>query len=484
MYEIEKILVRIVLAFTEVESVNAFFGSAQNTAVLVGTLIALAGGSLGCFLLLRGMSLSSDAISHTVLMGIVVAFMLMAALGMVPDISSPFLLIGAAAAGVGTVFLTEILQRTGLLKQDAALGLVFPFLFAIAIIFISRYVDDVHLDSDAVMVGEIGIAWADTNTHTFGDYETITITPDDDRAEFTRQCANCQQENIDPRDEGAVFAEICGNCGEYSPIQAYQAGFISERPSALFWPRSITTMLLLSILTLAFILLFFKELKLSTFDPALAQSLGFNPTLLLYLLMTLVSLVTVGAFDAVGSVLVIAFFIIPPATAYLLSDRLELMLLISAIIGGLSVFFGYELAKGYLFGLNLSALMNIQWDTSISASIAVTMLLIFIIVLLLSPRYGIISNILRRGQQKQNFEEQVLMGHILHHAGTTRETTELARNTLAHHIQWDERRIQRVLSRLTTAEQTYITANNIVLLSEKGRNRVEKFWREKLARKF
>jgi hypothetical protein len=125
------------------------------------------------------MALTSDAISHTVLLGIVVAFMIMGAVGAVPDISSPWLLIGAAAAGVSTVVLTELLNSSGLLKQDAALGLVFPLLFALAVIFISRYVEDVHIDEDAVMVGEIGIAWANTNSHAFGDYETMVIDESD-----------------------------------------------------------------------------------------------------------------------------------------------------------------------------------------------------------------------------------------------------------------------------------------------------------------
>ena len=334
MYGIERLLLRFFLLFTDVEQLNAFFRNPQNTAVLLGTLIAIAGGCLGCFLLLRGMALTSDAISHTVLFGIVIAFMLMTALGGEPDMTSPWLLIGAAGAGVATVFLTEMLQRTGLLRQDAALGLIFPLLFAVAVIFISRYLDDVHIDDDAVMVGEIGIAWADTNSHALGDYETVTITPDDSRAEFILQCVNCRQEGISPRDDGAVFEEICNNCGEYSPIQAYQAGFMEEKPVIVFWPRSITVMLFLCTLTLTFTLFFFKELKLSTFDPTLAQSLGFRPALLLYLLMALVSLVAVGAFNAVGSILVITFFIIPPATAYLLTDRLDLMLIITGAYRG------------------------------------------------------------------------------------------------------------------------------------------------------
>ena len=114
---------------------NALLRSPQNTATLIGCLIAVSGALLGVFLLLRGMSLTSDAISHTVLLGIVVAFLLMTKVfGVAGDTSSPWLILGASLAGVGTVLLTEMLYRSGLVRQDAALGLAFPLLFAIAVI--------------------------------------------------------------------------------------------------------------------------------------------------------------------------------------------------------------------------------------------------------------------------------------------------------------------------------------------------------------
>ena len=110
-------------------------------------------------------------------------------------------------------------------------------------------------------------------------------------------------------------------------------------------------MAVLTLLTLCGVVLFYKELKLSTFDPTLAAALGFRPTLLHYGLMVLVSLVAVGAFDAVGSILVVAFFIIPPAAAYLLTDRLPRMLAYSALIGAAGAYSGYDLARGSLLGL-------------------------------------------------------------------------------------------------------------------------------------
>ncbi|MFP4114719.1 MAG: metal ABC transporter permease [Spirochaetota bacterium] len=478
---LERGLIWIVTQFVERDALNTFFRSAQNTAILVGALIAIAGGMLGTFLLLRGMSLTSDAISHTVLLGIVVAIMIMLGTGGEPSLSSPWLLIGAAAAGVGTVVLTEVIHRSGLVKQDAALGLAFPLLFAIAVIFVSRYVDDVHMDEDAVMIGEIGMAWANTNSHCYGDCETITITPDDPRAEFARRCTNCREEGISPRDPGAEFREVCTNCGEYSPAQAYQAGLTDVEPELVFWPESLTVTFAMMVLTTLFVLVFYKELKLSTFDPALAKSLGFKPTLLLYALMTLVSLVAVGAFDAVGSILVIAFFIIPAAAAYLVTDRLPVMIVLSGAIGTASAWFGYDLARGEVFGIDLNAFLAGGWDTSISASMVVMMLFFFLAAFLASPKYGVVSGVLKRNRRRARFEEQVLMGHIYHHTGSAIAVEECSLVTLPLHVRWDKARVQRVYRRLHARAFVELDHYGVLHLTEKGRDRVEAFWKQSLA---
>lgn len=482
MYAIEQVLVRIALELAERDAINFFFRSAQNTAILVGAMIAIAGGMLGTFLLLRGMALTSDAISHTVLLGIVVAFMVMLGFGGEPTLASPWLLIGAAAAGVGTVVLTEVIHRSGLVREDAALGLVFPLLFALAVILVSRYVDDVHLDEDAVMVGEIGVAWANTNSHCFGDCETITITPEDPRAAVARRCTNCRELGISPRDPQAEFRETCTNCGEYTPARAYRAGLTDEEPLLVFWPESVTVTFVMLVLTLLFVLVFFKELKLSTFDPALAQSLGFRPGLMLYALMTLVSLVAVGAFDAVGSILVIAFFIIPAATAYLLTDRLVLMLVLSGLIGTASAWLGYDLARGRILGLDLDALIVGGWDTSISASMVAMMLGFFIVAFLVSPSHGVVSGIAKRARQRSRFEEQVLMGHLFHHADAPDATRECTLATLPLHVQWPQSRVARVYRRLRARSLVELDDGDVVHLTTRGRRRVEEFWRRDLAR--
>lgn len=511
MYGIESIVIDVLMTFFSREEINAFFRDPQNTATIIGTLIAISGALLGTFLLLRGMSLTSDAISHTVLLGIVVAFMVMTGLlGLEPDLSSPWLIIGAAAAGVATVILTELIYRSGLVRQDAALGLAFPLLFAIAIILVARYVDDVHMDEDAVMVGEIGVAWADTNSHCIANCETVTIMPEDERATITRQCINCRELGISPRDAGAEFQEICTNCGTYSPGQAWQAGLIENEPELVFFPRSITVTAFMALLTIGFVVLLYKELKLSAFDEALARALGFRPGALHYALMVLVSLVAVGAFDAVGSILVIAFFIIPSAAAYLLTDRLWVMLVISTLIGSASAFFGYDLARGdftllrvpeiTIWGFtwqgwvisypveNVIAFLNRtfglglleQWNSSISASIVLMMFFYFLLAWVLSPKYGLISTLIRRAHQRLSFQEQVVMGHIYNHQHTATEVEELTADSLYRHFRWSEPKMKRVLTRLQIAQLIRIR-NNIVELTQRGQERVQSFRQQAFA---
>lgn len=492
MMFLERLFIELLLNFFSREEINAFLRDPQHTAVIIGSLIALSGALLGTFLLLRHMSLTSDAISHTVLLGIVASFMVMVALpGIEPDLSSPFLILGAAAAGVGTVILTEVIYRSGLVKQDAALGLAFPLLFAIAVILVARFVDDVHLDEDAVMVGEIGVAWANTNSHCLDNCETVVITPDHPEAETTRQCINCRELGISPRDEGAEFRESCSNCGEYTPAQAWQAGLIDEEPVLVFFPKSITVTAVMAVLSIAFVVLFFKELKLTTFDTALAQSLGFRPGVMNYALMVLVSLVAVGAFDAVGSILVIAFFIIPPAAAYLLTDRLSLMLIFSPIIGAGGAFFGYDLARGNFLGifqveslliwLNRTFALGLheEWDSSISASMVLMIFAFFVAAWVFSPKYGLLSTLVRGWSRQQCFDQQVVMGHIYNHQHTEAQHEELALNSLHTHFRWTPMKMRRVLSRLRIYQWVQLQEDSVTL-TERGEQAVIRFRKENL----
>ncbi|QPC84157.1 metal ABC transporter permease [Phototrophicus methaneseepsis] len=487
MNGVETLIIQFLMNFFTREEINTFLRDPQHTATIIGCMIAISGALLGTFLLLRGMSLTSDAISHTVLLGIVVAFIVMSSIfGLEPDTSSPWLIIGAAGAGVATVVLTELIYRSGLVKQDAALGLAFPLLFAIAVILVSRYIDDVHMDEDAVMVGEIGVAWANTNSHCIENCETVTITPDDEIANVTRQCTNCRDLGISPRDDGAEFREICTNCGTYTPAQAWQAGLTENEPVLVFWPKSITVTAVMALLVTLFVVLFYKELKLSTFDAALAKALGFRPGVLHYALMVLVSLVAVGAFDAVGSILVIAFFIIPPAAAYLLTDRLWAMLIISPVIGTVGAYFGYDLARGHF--LNLIELNHIlawinrtfgahlveRWDSSISASMVLMISFFFVLAWVFSPKYGLISTMIRRALQRRSFDDQVVLGHVYNHQHTQLAAQELAADSLYTHFRWSPSKMGRVLARLRALNLVNVV-DNMVMLTPRGEQHVQNF---------
>src|SRR5690606_35691313 len=116
--------------------------------LLIAIVVAMACALPGVFLVLRRMALMSDAISHSILLGIVLAFFVTG------DVTSPLLILAAAATGVLTVMLVELLNHTRLVREDAAIGLTFPFLFSIGVILIARFAGNVHLDTDAVLLGE------------------------------------------------------------------------------------------------------------------------------------------------------------------------------------------------------------------------------------------------------------------------------------------------------------------------------------------
>jgi manganese/zinc/iron transport system permease protein len=184
-------------------------------------------------------------------------------------------------------------------------------------------------------------------------------------------------------------------------------------------------------LNAAFLGLFYKELKLSTFDPSLAAALGFSPVLLHYLFMGVVSVTAVGAFDSVGSVLVVAFMIVPPCAAYLLSDRLGRVIALSALIGALSAILGYWTAR---------------WlDASIAGAMAGAAGTLFVLVLLLAPGRGLVALARRRVRQRVEFARQMLAIHLMHHEGTPEAEQECRVDHLSEHLRWTPSRAEEVV---------------------------------------
>ena len=346
--------------------------------ILIAIVVASACAIPGVFLILRKMALMSDAISHAILLGIVLAFFV------IKDIQSPILILGASIAGILTVALTELVIKTNRIKEDAAIGFIFPIFFSIGVILISKFAGDVHLDTDAVLLGEMAFA----------------------------------------------------------PFERFYIHDIA------LGPKSLWVMGTILLLNLTFIGLFYKELKIATFDKALSKSLGFSPLLLHYGLMFLVSITAVGAFDAVGSILVVALMITPPATAYLLTESLSKMIGLSVFIGMISAVTGYGLA-GLL-------------DASIAGSMATMTGVIFLLAFIFSPNRGVYVQLVRQRQQKLTFASHMLTVQLFDHEGQKEEAWENTVSNMIYHMGWSPKFAKQVTAvaiqnKLITRQKDHLT---------------------------
>jgi manganese/zinc/iron transport system permease protein len=274
---------------------------------LIGALVAGSCALCGCFLILRRMAMLGDAISHAVLPGIALAFILSGSR------ASWIMFIGATLIGLFSTFLIQTLSRGGRLRNEAAIGVTFTTLFAIGVILISRYAANVDLDLDCVLYGVI----------------------------------------------------------EYTPLYTIEFAGRDWGPQA-FWQ-----VLVVFLMVLSSVMLFFKELKLTSFDPGLAAAAGISATAVHYGLMTLVSLTTVASFEPVGAILVLAMMVAPPSTAYLLCEDLGKMLKLSVVIGILSALIGT---------------LTAQWlNVSTAGMMTVATGVFFVGALLFSPSNGVFT---------------------------------------------------------------------------------------------
>jgi manganese/zinc/iron transport system permease protein len=209
------------------------------------------------------------------------------------------------------------------------------------------------------------------------------------------------------------------------------------------------------LINMAFIALFYKELKIATFDPGLAAALGFSPVLLHYALMTLVSLTAVGAFDAVGSVLVVALMVTPAAAAYLLTDSLRRMLALSAIIAAASAIGGYWLAR--------------MLDANIAGSMATVTGVVFVIILLFAPACGLIALARRRSRQALEFAQTMLAIHLLQHEGRPEAHEESRVDHLVREIRWEPEFVDKVV-RYAERSGAVQRQQDVLTLTDTGRN--------------
>lgn len=312
---------------------------------------ALACSLPGVYLVVRRSSLMADAITHSVLPGIVIGYLLEGGLGGL----GPYL--GALASALVAVILVELLVQSRRIKYDASIGLVFPVLFATGILLVSLHAANVHLDIDAVLMGEL--AWV--------PLERISLGP-------------------------------------------------------LDLPRALVGVLAVLLLALTLLLAFTKELLLSSFDPDYARCTGIPARVYHYGIMVMTALTAVAAFEAVGSVLMVAYIAAPAATSRLLSRRLPTVHFLSAGIASLATVMGFALAWAT--------------DTNIAAAIAVVLCLAFLLV------FGLTALARRAapGLSTPRLEKELglLAVHLCHHRGSPDEERECALSTLSQHLGWSE----------------------------------------------
>lgn len=270
-------------------------------------------GLLGCFLVVRRMSLLGDALSHSILPGLVIAYALTGTK------STLAMTAGALAASLLTAFLIQYISENSSLHEDTATGIVLTTMFSIGVLLVNFYAQKVDLDQHCVLYGEIS----------------------------------------------------------FIPFEPHLVLFGLD-----FGPIPLVRMLALLALIIAAIYFFYQPLLITSFDPLLAKTVGIPVTLIQYGLLTLVASTVVSAFESVGAILVVAMLIIPGATAYLLTDRLSKMLLITFILACL----------GSIFGLWLA----IHQNANIASSITLSASTFFFLAVIFSPRHGWIANLRRQ----------------------------------------------------------------------------------------
>ncbi len=272
--------------------IGAEFVPLSLPPLLIGTFAAVACALPGNFLLLRRQALIGDAISHVVLPGIVVAFLLTGAISTWP------MMLGAAGASVVAVALIEAIRRLGRIEPGAAMGVVFTTMFAAGVLLLEQTdTSTVHLDVEHALYGNL---------------------------------------------ESLIWLDAIGWSSLWDPVAL--AGLPPELP------RMALALLGVGL----FVTVFWRPLKISTFDEGFAQAVGIATGPLGLALVVTAAIAAVAAFDAVGSIIVIAMFICPPASARMMTDQLEVQVGWSAIFATLSAILGYVLA-GYgplLIGLN------------------------------------------------------------------------------------------------------------------------------------
>lgn len=287
------------------------FTSTDWWTMATASACAVACAVLGCFLVLRRMSMLGDAISHAILPGIAVAFMISGTRDAMP------MLLGAAGAGLTTALLSAALHRFAKVPEDAAMGVVFTTLFALGVVLINEAGRKVDLDPGCVLYGLL---------------ELVT--------------------------------------------------FDSVNVLGVDMPTAFVRLVVVLALNVTLVAVFYKELKIVSFDAALATTMGISAGLVHYGLMGMVAATTVVSFEAVGSILVVSMLIAPAAAAHMLTDRLARMIVIAGVLAAMSAVFGY--------------LISLRFDTSIAGMMSVVAGAEFALAALFSPAHGVVGKMVSR----------------------------------------------------------------------------------------
>ena len=399
--------------------------------VITGSLAAMSCALPGAWLFLRRQSLLGDALSHSVLPGIVLAYLALHEFeknGWVKSDSGVrhlVLFLGATASGVLSAVVTEFIQRLGRLDRGAAIGVVFTTMFAFGLLLIRMFADKTHVDPSCVLYGSL---------------------------------------------------EASAGLTEASSI-----------------PRAVLVNASLLGINVLLVIAFFKELRLSTFDPGLAGTVGLNANWIQVALMAMTAATLVAAFESVGAMLVISMLIVPPATARLMTDRLETMLALSLLFAAMSAFIGHVSA------LTIPSILfsRLGYQDVLGASTTGMMAVasggLFVLAIFCSPRHGMIRRIIVQIRLQIRIAGEDILGKLYRRDETwlseAKSTVrELPANLPAENV--PERWIERFAERRLRQRGLIAVSSNGVLLTDEGREaarnlvRSHRLWEAYMARHF
>jgi ABC-type Mn2+/Zn2+ transport system permease subunit/Mn-dependent DtxR family transcriptional regulator len=346
-------------------------------ALFTASLVGMMCGILGCFIVLRNMSLIGDALSHAVLPGIFVAFLFV-------GYSSIGFFIGASVAGLITALIISLIQQHVSTKNDAAIGIIFTTMFAI---------------------GVIGITWLESHGSVHLDLDHF------------------------------LFGNVIG---------------IGE--------EDIFLTVIVALYTVASVILFYRPLFITTFQPTIAETMGISTKAMHYFLMLLLSFSIVVSLRAVGVILVVAMLITPASTALLLSNKFKNVIVISAIIGVLS-------AIGGIF-------ISILFDFPPGPTMTLVATSFYFLAVMFSPSSGLIFSFF----QKRLEGKRILREDILRQVIKNPLTEGMPIKTIAKNLNYSERKILNS-SKLMSKSSLLSVNDNVVILSKEGINKAEQLVR-------